>query len=179
MKTGRIVASRLGFGIIGNWPAGLAASACLLAMSALAQVTPLSVGPSGVGPLPFDSQPTLAQGWSTLSIPTNHFDVTNITQMDVAVETNDVAAIITPLGSSATVNPPSGNAIARWNSVNHNIQTRPTGNAYIDLLLTLQNDSGSDKNAITIDYDFGALLPANTTEGEDEGLAGQRAYYSL
>ena len=70
---------------------------------------------------------------------------------------------------------PAGNAIARWNSVNHNIQTRPTGNAYIDLLLTLQNDSGSDKNAITIDYDFGALLPANTTEGEDEGLAGQRA----
>src|SRR5438874_8258922 len=170
MKTGRIVASRLGFGIIGNWPAGLAASACLLAMSALAQVTPLSVGPSGVGPLLFDTQPALSDGWSTLSIPGDHFGITNVTQMDTAVETNDVAAIITRVGSSATVSPaPSTAGFARWNSVNHNLQTRPTTNCYIDLLLTLQNDTGADQPAVTIDYDFGAPLPAGTTEGEDAG----------
>lgn len=180
MKNGCIVASKRSFGTVGKFLAALTASASLLAISAFAQVTPLSVGSTGVGPLPFTSQPMLSDGWSTLTIAGDHFGVTNITQMDTAVQTNDIAAIITPLGSSATVNPaPSGNAIARWNSVNLNVQTRPTGNAYIDLLLTLQNDSGGDKTAITLDYDFGAPLPAGTTEGEDEGLAGHRVYYSL
>jgi len=144
-----------------------------------AQVTPINVPDAGVGPLTFDTQPTLANGWSTVTWPSGNGDITSVTAMDTAANTNAAAGIATVLGSSATVNPPSANAIFRWNSANHYIQSRPTGNAYTILLGTFRNASSGDKSSFILDYTFGAEFLAGTTEGEDPGLEGHRVYYSL
>ena len=74
----------------------------------------------------FDALPAVAD-WSTLSIGTAGNNFNDFTTLDAAVQTNSASMINGVLGSSATV-PPSANAIARWNSAQHYLQTRPTGN---------------------------------------------------
>jgi hypothetical protein len=81
------------------------------------------------------------------------------------------------LGSSGTVNPPSQNAIARWNSANHYLQTRPTGNDYLLLLATLSNDSGNPISIVTIEYDYGIEVAAGQPIVEE--IPGFRAFWSL
>jgi len=159
-------------------PFFLSAILALFVVKASAAVSPLSFGPAGVGPLTFDTLPTLSNGWSTLSVAGANSYIQTSSQLDTAVNTNDSFNIASPLTNSATVNPPGVNAFFRWNSVNHYIQSRPTGNAYSLLLLTLRNDS-VDQSLIAIDYDFGAEFAPGTTEGEDVGLEGHRVYYSL
>jgi hypothetical protein len=140
-----------------------------LAITANAAV---SVGPSGVGPLTFDATPPASE-WSTLSIGTGSGTVTTTDGFDTSIQQRTASAITTALGTSATV-PPSANAIARRNTANNYLQTRPTGNDYCVLMATLQNDTGGDVGNLTVSYDYG-IDPS----GNAEELLGQRAYYSL
>lgn len=122
----------------------------------------------------FDALPVVAD-WSTVSIAGGGADITTTGAMDTRVQTLTAASINTVLGSSATV-PPSTAAIARWNSTGLYVQTRPTGNAAIALLATIENSSGGDVTSLAIDYDFGVPGPVAS---EDPGLAGWRVYFSM
>src|SRR5262249_54503069 len=87
----------------------------------------ISVGPSGSGLLTFDTLPTVADGWSTVTNGGANTDIQDAAALDAAVQTNSASAIALPLGSAATVNPSiNANAIARWNSALQLIQTVPT-----------------------------------------------------
>lgn len=156
---------------------------CLLALVAGA-VTGLSqivIGPSGtVGPLTFDTQPTVAEGWSTA--PDDNGDAGNDTtpaQMDAGMQTNNVANIVTRVGSSSTDNPPSANAIARWHSVRHVLMSRATSVRNTKLLATLQNNTGSSVATLNIEYDLNNAVADGSTITESPGLYGWRVYWSL
>src|SRR5262249_50297787 len=124
----------------------------------------ISVGPAGSGTLTFDAFPSAASGWTTRTNGGAGADIQDAAALDAAVRTNDASAITPQLGSSATVNPSiSANAIARWNSTLHAIETVPTTVAYVSLLATLRNDTGADQSALTISYDFNELNATNTT----------------
>lgn len=147
--------------------------ACLTAAQAA-----ISVGPSGSGTINFDTAaPTVADGWSTLTVGTSGNTYTTAAGLDTAASGNAATAVTTPLGSSTTVNPPSQNAIARWNSVNRYIQTRPTGNDYLLLLATLSNDSGNPISVVTIQYDYGIEVAAGQPIVEE--IPGYRVFWSL
>lgn len=77
------------------------------------------------------------------------------------------------LGMSSTT-PPSTNLLARWNSTDQNIQTRPTGNNATTLMATLMNDTGASAPSLSISYDF--LV---SDEMGDEQAPGYQAFYSI
>jgi hypothetical protein len=136
----------------------------------------LSVGPSGTGVQAFPALPTVVQGWSSLSVGTVAATYGTAGNLDNHVITNTAAsAVITALASSATVNPPSAFAVARWNSVNLNVQTRPTGNDYLLLMARLRNDTGSNIISLNVSYDYGVDPAAAPVEQ----IVGHRAFYSL
>src|SRR5258705_12800599 len=100
MKTGFIHdTSLVSFRLTKKALFALSAAFALLTVSAQAAVTPLSVGPAGAGPLTFDTQPMLADGWSTAQLPMptggNNSDITPVDQMNAAVSTNSAAGIVT------------------------------------------------------------------------------------
>jgi hypothetical protein len=135
----------------------------------------ISVGPGGSsGPLTFNTLPAVTD-WSTLSVAGGAGDITDAGALDTAVINNTTAATITTtLGSSGT-QPPSQNAVARWNSAGFYLQTRPTGNSYQILMATVQNNTGSGQPRLVITYDWNQRnnIPVN------ESVAGHRVYYSM
>jgi hypothetical protein len=135
----------------------------------------ISVGPAGSsGPLTFNTLPAVAD-WSTLSVAGGAGDITDPAVLDTAVINNTTAAgVNTVLGSSGT-QPPSQNAVARWNSAGFYLQTRPTGNNYLILMATVQNNTGSGQSRLVITYDWNQRnnIPVN------ESIAGHRVYYSM
>jgi len=139
----------------------------------------ISVGINGVGPLTFDTLPTVADGWSTITATGAAGDIANPTALDNQVNTNVATAIVTPLGSSATTNGISANAIARWNSALHVLQTPPTAVGYVALLATLQNDSGGPISSITVSYDLGQNNAMVAGIVPTEEIPAHRVYYSL
>jgi len=146
----------------------------LICTSAALQAA-ISVGPSGTsGPLTFNSLPAVGD-WSTLSIAGGAGDITDAGTLDSTVIANTSAsAVTTVLGSSGT-QPPSQNAVARWNSAGFYLQTRPTGNNYLILMATVQNNTGSGQTRLVITYDWNQRnnIPVN------ESVAGHRVYYSM
>ncbi len=145
-----------------------------LALAAGSAQAAISFNGDSVGPLTFDTQPGVADGWSTLSVAGATGDYADAAALDAAVIANtDASAVTTALGSSATT-PPSQNAVARWNSNLHLLQTRPTGNAYIILMATLQNGTGGNLPTLRITYDWDQknAIPVN------ESVAGHRVFYS-
>ena len=70
--------------------------------------------------------------------------------------------------------PGNTNNLARWNSSNMGLQTRPTGNRATTLLATLVNDSGSSTSSVSISYDF--VVEDNAG---DEQVPGFQAFYSV
>src|ERR1051325_11734740 len=148
-----------------------AALVCLIP-SAWAQI---SVTAGGAGPLTFDTTPTVADGWSTISVAGAAGDITVDTVLDAAVIANTSAtAITTPLGTSATL-PPSQNAIARHNTAGLYLQTRPTGVNYLILMATLRNDSGGPISGLTVQFDW----DQKNNNPVNEQIPGHRAYWSL
>ena len=152
-------------------------------LPAWAAVTPLSFGPSGIGPLTFDDRPTPADGWSQRRIEGSNVSIVNTYAMDLSVQTNSAAGITNELAVDTNANSPlgsSGNTSSnfRWNSARHFLESRPGDIAYAILLLTVRNDSGTDRSSVSVGYDFGIDLTPATTESEDPGLAGHRVYYS-
>src|SRR5437899_9972 len=160
----------------------LTATLAVAAVNAVAQVSPLSVGPNGVGPIDFNTAaPTPAQGWGTRQTPGGAGDITTAAAMDTAVNTNSATIISTQIPTDgAGVQFGTGNPM-RWNSVGGFIESRPTGVSYDLLMLALRNDSGGDKSTVIINYDFGSQFPPTGYETEDDNgrLAGFRVYYSL
>lgn len=139
----------------------------------------ISVGINGVGPLTFDTLPTVADGWSTITNTGASADIATAAALDTQVNTNVASAILTPLGSSTTTNGISAFAIARWNGALHVLQTPPTGVGYVSLLATLQNDSGAPISQITVSYDLGQDNATVAGIVPTEEIPGHRVYFSL
>jgi len=156
-----------------------------LATGAGAAVTPLSVPASGIGPLTFDSLPTTNDGWSTASAPGFRDSISTVSAMEAAAKTNQALNIVGVIFQDREGSTPTfaftTSATFRWNSVDHNLESRPVAVAYTILLLTLRNDAGHDTNVFRLEYDFGAAFPTGTLDHEDDNnlLAGFRVYYSL
>ena len=138
----------------------------------------ISVGTTGTGTNAFGSQPTVAQGWSTLTVGAAGGTYTTAAGLDAAIiGSANRSTITTPLGASGTL-PPSANAIARWNSDAANglyLQTRPTGNDYLLLMATLRNNTGLNLAQVNISYLWGQKHPIPVVEE----IPGHRAYFSL
>src|SRR5262245_50971659 len=150
----------------------------ILSCLAISAEAAISVGPAGSGLLVFETFPTVAECWSTLTNSGVSVDIGDADMLDADVGTNVASAITLPLGSSATTAPSiSPNALARWNSSLQLIETVPTGVGYVSLLATLQNDTGADQSALTIVYDLEQLNAAGTTVVEE--IPAHRVYYSL
>ena len=155
---------------------------CLLALALLAFTAPLSaailVGPTGVGPLTFDSVPPVGD----FSTSTNQGDAAlyfdNAT-MDGGVATLSAASINTPLPTSGTVNPSTSILGFRYNTALRAIQSRPTtgtapNNCAATLLMaTFRNDTGGSRPNVVLSYDF-AMYDFVAAE-----LPGFNAYFSL
>src|SRR6185295_12638968 len=97
----------------------LTASLVCLSPSGWAQI-PVTL--SGAGPLTFDATPTVADGWSTISVGASAGTYTVDTAMDTAVIANTSAAAITTALGTSTTQPPSQNAIARHNTAGFYLQ---------------------------------------------------------
>jgi len=138
----------------------------------------ISVGAGGSGVLTFGALPALADGWSTVLIAGAHGDISDPTALATAVQTNAASFIATALGSTATVSPSiSSSSLGRWNSVNLNIQSVPTGDAYVIIMATLQNDSGAAVSSLTVSYDLGELNASGTTVTEE--VPGYHVFFSM
>lgn len=157
------------------------ANLCLLALlagtaSGLSQIV---IGPSGtVGPITFDARPAVTDGWTTA--PDDGGGSGNDTTaagMDTGMQTNLASSIQTQVGTSGTVNPPSQNALARFNSVNFYLQSRSTSVRNTKLMATLQNNTGGTVASVGIEYDFGAEVRTGSTINEQ--IPGFRVYWSL
>jgi hypothetical protein len=151
--------------------AAVALGTALLAPSVQAAI---SVGATGSGLLTFNTLPTNTE-WSTLVWTGAPGDITNAATMDSAVAALTASGITNTLGT-ATVWPPGGNTLARYNSAQNLLQMRPTGSVTkgVVLLATLQNTSGSGITNLIISYTMGTPVTGNT-----EQVPGLRAYYSL
>ena len=156
-------------------PAVLALAA--LAGLATAASAALSVGPSGYTN-GFSSLESVTNnpptGWWSKSVEGGDNDsIATPLDLDGNVQTNSAVFISSGLGASASV-PPTAAGVARWNSANQNVQTRPTGNMYSLLMAELQNDSGADANAAVVTYSFGVVQNPDVVEE----IPGHRAYFS-
>lgn len=150
-----------------------AALALLTGSTAFAQ---LSVGDSGVT-VDFSTAPTVAGGWSTVSIAGGAADITDAAALDASAQTLAASGITTALPSSTSI-PPTGNALARWNNggAGFYLQTRPTGNRHLALLATLQNGGTVDRSTVIITYDWAERINGGAT---GEQVPGHRCFYSL
>ncbi len=152
----------------------LIAIAALLAPPVQAAIP---VGPTGVGPLTFDTPPIVSE-WSSLSVlPSSAGNITNAAALDIAVQTNLASTITTVLPWTSTL-PPSTSGDSRWNSnaAALFLQARPTGNSYTLLMATLQNNAGSPVSDIAVSYLLNALTSSDSTI--NESIYGFRVYWS-
>ncbi|HEY0455669.1 MAG TPA: Ig-like domain-containing protein, partial [Verrucomicrobiae bacterium] len=133
----------------------------------------ISVGPGGSGLLIFNTPPSPDE-WSTLSVAGVATDITNVAGLDAAVQLLAASNIISALPTSNAI-PPGSGSLAAWNSTALYLQTHPTGNRFTVLMATLRNDTESEANLLTINYD----LSQWSTGGISENIPGHRLYYNL
>ncbi len=128
---------------------------------------------------PFTGTPSTtnwAVNWKTLSVGTASTS-SSTDLLDAAVISNTDASLVnTAIGTSGSL-PPNANAIARWNSGAF-IQTRPTGNDYTLLLVTMTNATGGDLSKVQVIYDY-SKTHATDVDPAAEVIKGLRAYVSL
>ena len=158
-------------------PRGLVATLVAAALCCLAGTLDgaISVGPTGVGPLTFDTTPAATE-FSTGVLLGTATTFADAATMDTGVAGVTATTITRELPTSGTVPPSTFSGGFRRNTTLNAIQSRPTTdgtNAANVLLATLQNDSGAARSTVIISYDFGIQSPAT---GE---LPGFNAYYSL
>src|SRR5438874_653009 len=184
MKTRSLFTAPFGhFRSIGPLALALGMTLAFFGITASAQIIPLSVPSSGVGPITFDFNPTPPTGWTTRENPGGNTSIggtagtvdADRTAMDAAVQTNEVAGIVTPLptdSNGATPVSSAGNTshLFRWNSARTFLESRPTGISYNELLLSLRNDAGQDQTTVIVDYDFGVDVNPGQSDAEDPGL---------
>ena len=160
-------------------------TAAVLGLDGLASVAQaaISVGPGGSGNLNFTTPintPFPTTDWTSLSVAGGAADHTTAVTLDAAVIANTSAAAVNVALAQSPTLPPSQFATARHNTnqtSGYFLQTRPTGNGYLILMATLQNDSGAAQSQICVAYDYAQLNPIPVNENPE--LAGLRAYYSL
>jgi hypothetical protein len=140
--------------------------------SAQGQISVLS---SGAGPITFPARPLVADGWSTVGVGDAAGTITTLAQFEAAVQLLNAANITTRVGTSASDNPFTANAIARFNEVRLRLQSKPTGVDYTVLMATLRNDTGLDVSSFDVSY-LHAVEPAGAET--PTGLNGWFAYYS-
>lgn len=138
----------------------------------------IGVTASGAGPLRFDTQPSPADGWATLSLIGTDSTHTNSASLDAAV-TNLNAAHITNSLPLANVWPPAVNSMARWNEgtslgSSRCLQTSPSYNSHLVLMATLVNLSGAEVSSLTISY-----LSNQLNNPISESVPGHRTFFSL
>ena len=135
----------------------------------------ISVGPGGSGPWTFTSYPTVAEGWSTLSITGGGTTYTTAAALDAAVMANTFGTLVSQmLGTSAT-EPPSENLVARWNSSGQYVQTRSSGNAYLILAAALENDTGGNVSNLVVSYDW----DQKNSNPVAEDIPGHRVFFNV
>ncbi len=119
----------------------------------------------------------LALDWSTRGFGSGNTngpgEVTTAAQLDAAVGTNYASTIISRTVSSGA-NPPMAFMFATW-STNGYVQTRANSCAYLVLMLTLTNNTGTNAGAIQVSYDY----TTNRAALAEEEVRGMRVYYSL
>ncbi len=144
----------------------------LLVPRAVAQIV---IGPGGSAVQTFNSLPTVADGWSGLSVGTLASTFTTAVALDGHVITNASTNQITvALTANGTV-PPTTAVLPRWNSAGLYLQTKASANDYLLLLARLRNGTGSNVTHVIVSYDWDqkAANPVN------ENIPGHRAFYSL
>jgi autotransporter-associated beta strand protein len=113
--------------------------------------------------------------WSTANVGGGAADILDSGTMDARVASLSAAQINTPLQPSTTAGGSGTNALARYNSTEMYLSTRPTAVAFTPLMATLQNEAGGRITDLAIEYDLGAYAPT----APDTDLEGHRVYYSL
>jgi hypothetical protein len=144
-----------------------------LALSAQGQISVLS---GGAGPITFPARPTVAEGWSTISVGTAAGTITTVAQLEAAVQLLNAGNITMQVGTSTTDNPFSANAIARFNATRFRLQSKPTEVDMTVLMATLRNDTGLDISSFDVSY-LHAVEPAGAET--PTGMNGWFAYYSV
>lgn len=138
----------------------------------------ISVGPAGAGPIGFTTQPTVAEGWSTVTNSGTSADITSAAQLDMAVNLVDASTISSPVPVSGTTAPSIAQSnVPRWNGNLNLIQSVATTAAFLPLLATLQNDTGVEQSGVRVSFLLGELHAAGTTVSEQ--IPGFRVYWSL
>ncbi len=133
------------------------------------------VGPNGSTNQTFDALPTVASGWSGVSVGGAGGDYTTTGNLDNHVNTNTLASAVNVALTGNGVVPPDQFATPRWNSTGFYLQTRPTGNAYQLLMATIKNNTGSNVTQVTLMYDW----DQKNANPVNESIAGHRVYYSV
>ena len=137
----------------------------------------VSVTATGAGPLNFSTAPASPADFSTLSIAGGSADIETAAALDTAVMGTTASAVNAALGTSATVNPAiSINALARYNTTLLLLQTRPTGNNYTLLMMTMVNGAGGTINSFTLSYDY--VRNFDPAAPPADSIPGQRVFFS-
>ena len=121
----------------------------------------------------FDTLPA-ATDWSTAVTAGASADIITAAQMDTAVALLTAGGITGVLGNLG-VSPPLATALGASYDPIGNVQTRPTGVKFTELMATLQNNTGGTLLNLALSYNFGV----NATVAESPGLWGHRLYFSL
>ena len=129
---------------------------------------------SGATVVTFDTLPAAAD-WSTGSVAGAAADIATAAALDAAVGALTSGGITAQLGNTG-VNPPIAATLGQFNSVAFNIQTRPTGVKFNEVMVTLQNNTGSAVSNLALSYNFGVTA---SPLAESPGLWGHRVYFSL
>jgi hypothetical protein len=151
--------------------------ACLACVTARVDAA-ISVGPTGAGPLTFDTTPAV-EDFATAVLQGTATTFSDVATMDAGVAALDAAAIpgLKVLATSGTEPPSTFSGGFRRHTIRNVLMSRPTTdgtNAASMLLATLQNNSGMDRPSIVISYDFAVQSLLTPDE-----LPGYYVYYSL
>jgi hypothetical protein len=160
------------------------ATACHFASSAVAAIVISTPGASVLNT--FDTLPAATE-FSTLAALDSGIGqagVTTAAGLDAAINANtnvSAANLTSPLISTATW-APTQNSSGRYNTGANTgagttgfLQTRATGSAYVVIMATLLNSTGSNIISLDIAYNYFTGI----TMTADEDIDGLRAYYSL
>jgi hypothetical protein len=112
--------------------------------------------------------------WSSLTLAGGSDDIKTSNALDALAQTT-VASTVTTTLLSDVGNPPAPNGPATWSSTGFYLQTRPTSVKATLLMATFVNNTGTNCNALIINYDF----ETNRAPLVTEEVLGHLVYYSL
>jgi hypothetical protein len=123
----------------------------------------ISVGPTGAGPITFDTTPAITE-FATAVLLGTASTFSDVAGLDAAVAALDVTAIpgLKMLSTSGTEPPSVFSGGFRRHTTRNALVSRPATdgtNAANLLLATLQNDSGGNQPSFVLSYDFAVQSP--------------------